>query len=330
VKNKKILMVGGAGYIGSHCVKYMRRNGYDATVMDNFSTGHAESIKGVSLVQADLRIREDCRRALATGPYDAVFHFAAFCAIGESVKEPAKYYENNVVGTFYLLDEMRKAGVSRFIFSSTCATFGVPERIPIDEGQRQWPVNPYGWTKLDVEIMLEHFRQAYGLSYSILRYFNAAGADPEGELGEEHPQEGHLIPCVIFKALGRRKSLTIFGNDYPTPDGTCVRDYIHVMDLAEAHRLAMERMSPGSGDAFHLGNGNGYSNLEVIRCVESISGAKVDFEYGPRREGDPPLLIGDSSRANEILGWKPKYPELETIVKTAYDWHSKHPKGYKS
>jgi len=324
----KVLVVGGAGYIGSHCVKHLLRHGHEAVIMDNFSTGHRQVACGARSVEGDLRSRADCRSALAADDFDVVMHFAAFCYVGESVKDPAKYYENNVVGTYYLLDAMREAGIERFVFSSSCATFGVPDRVPIDEDLPQRPVNPYGRTKLMVERMLEDFRHAYGLGYAALRYFNAAGADPDGELGEDHRPETHLIPNVILKALGRKEELVIFGDDYPTPDGACIRDDIHVNDLAEAHRLAMEKLAPGRSIVLNLGNGSGYSNLEVVRCVEEVAGGRIDYRIGPRREGDPPRLVADSTRAHEQLGWHPRFPELKSIVSTAFEWFRTHPEGY--
>jgi UDP-glucose-4-epimerase GalE len=320
---RTVLLVGGAGYIGSHAAKYLAGKGYLPVVCDNLSLGHREAVKWGPLETGDIAdaafLREVFRKHAPVG----VMHFAAFAYVGESVTDPAKYYRNNVAGTMVLLDAMRAAGIGNFIFSSSCATYGVPERIPIDESAPQSPINPYGWTKWMVERMLADYGAAYGLKSVALRYFNAAGADPDGETGEDHDPETHLIPLVLEAAAGRRKQVSVFGSDYPTRDGTCVRDYIHVMDLAQAHLLALEYLL-GGGDAanFNLGNGNGYSVNEVIETARRITGKPIAVHYAPRRPGDPAELVGAAEKARRVLGWKPQYGTLEEIIATAWKWHS--------
>jgi UDP-glucose 4-epimerase len=267
--------------------------------------------------------------ALAERAIEAVVHFAAFTYVGESVDEPERYYQNNLVSTLGLLGAMRRAGVARIVFSSTAATYGTPQRVPIAEDDPQQPINPYGRAKLAVEWALTDYAAAYGLAYASLRYFNAAGASPEGDLGEDHDPETHLVPLVLQVALGQRPQIDIFGTDYPTPDGTCVRDYIHVVDLAEAHLLALERLESGRGQVYNLGNGHGYSVRQVIEACQQVSGRKIDQREAPRRAGDPPVLVASSERAMRELGWKPRFADLRSIVETAWRWHQAHPHGYR-
>lgn len=321
---ESVVLIGGAGYIGAHAAKYLSGKGYRPVVVDNLSMGHRESVKWGPLEVGSLGDSQFLGRVLEKYRPAAVMHFAAFAYVGESVTDPAKYYRNNVADTLALLDAMRAAGVLRFVFSSTCATYGIPDRIPITEEQAQNPVNPYGRTKLMVEQILADYDRAYALKSACLRYFNAAGADPDSEIGENHDPETHLIPLALDAAMGRRKSLSVFGTDYPTPDGTCVRDYIHVTDLAQAHVQALEHLLSG-GDSLrlNLGNGNGYSVREVVKMVEEVTGMPVAVEYSPRRAGDPPALVGSADRAKEILGWQPQLASLRQIVETAWAWHRK-------
>lgn len=324
----KVLVVGGAGYIGSHTVRYLAKCGHEPIVYDNLSLGFAAAVPGFTLVEGDLQDQALLEQTLRQYRIEAVVHFAAFALVGESVGEPAKYYENNVVGTFRLLQAMRACDVQRLVFSSTCATYGQPDQVPIDETQRQSPINPYGFTKLAVERMLQDFHHAYGLKYAALRYFNAAGASPNGDIGEDHTPESHLIPIVLQVALGQRPHVTIFGTDYPTPDGTCIRDYIHVDDLASAHELALQRLDDLKAIEVNLGTGHGFSVQEVVAECQRITGHKISVEFGPRRPGDPPQLVAKPDRANALLGWRPKSSSLENIVATAWQWHRQHPQGY--
>jgi UDP-glucose 4-epimerase len=259
---------------------------------------------------------------------EAVMHFAAFALVGESVEQPAKYYRNNVTGTLSLLEAMRSADVGRIVFSSTTATYGVPEQVPIREEEPQRPINPYGFTKLVIERALADYASAYGIGYAALRYFNAAGASPTEDIGEDHDPESHLIPIVLQAALGLREGVTIFGTDYPTQDGTCIRDYIHVDDLAEAHMLALDRLQPGRGLLLNLGTGRGHSVREVVDTCKEVTGRDFPVTDGPRRPGDPPILVASADRAREVLGWRPRYNELKPIVETAWGWHRTHPHGY--
>lgn len=324
----KVLVVGGAGYIGSHTVRYLARHGHEPIVYDNLSLGFEKAVPGFRLVQGDLHDQSLLEKTLSEYQIQAVVHFAAFALVGESVNEPAKYYENNVIGTFRLLQAMRACNVQQIVFSSTCATYGEPDRVPIDETQRQCPINPYGFTKLAVERMLQDFHQAYGLKYAALRYFNAAGASPSSDIGEDHTPESHLIPIVLQVALGQRSHVTVFGTDYPTPDGTCIRDYIHVNDLAAAHELALQRLTDLPAVEVNLGTGHGYSVQEVIAACRRITGREIAVEFGPRRPGDPPQLVANPTRANLLLGWRPECSSLENIVQTAWNWHVRHPQGY--
>ena len=321
----QILVTGGAGYVGSHTAKALARAGYEPVVVDNLQHGHRWAVRWGPLVEMDLADRESLRTVFQQYRIDAVIHFAALIEAGESVREPAKYFRNNVVNTLNLLDAMRDNRVSRIVFSSTAAVYGNPRHIPLAEDHPQRPVNPYGESKLMVERMLQWYGAAYGLAWTALRYFNASGADPEGELGEWHHPETHLIPRAIAAAHGDLPELQVFGTDYETPDGTAVRDYIHVTDLAAAHLLALERlMQGGPGGAFNLGTGRGHSVREIVAAVERVGQWRVRVQEAPRRAGDPPLLVADPARANQELGWSPLHSSLETLVETAWHWYAHH------
>lgn len=324
-----ILVIGGAGYIGSHMCHQLREAGEPFLVFDNLSSGHEAALQGATLVQGDLRNREDLDRVFRSNEIELVMHFAAHISVGESVREPAKYFDNNLAGVLTLLDAMRAHDVSRFVFSSTAAIFGEPQYVPIDEDHPKAPTSPYGLSKLMVEQVLADYDRAYGLKSVCLRYFNAAGADPESRIGEDHSPEEHLIPVAIQAALGLRPPLKVFGTDYDTPDGTCVRDYIHVLDLATAHQLAVLRLRSGKDSrAYNLGNGQGFSVRQVIETVEKVTGRSVPREDAPRRPGDPAKLVASSERIRQELGWHPEYQDLEKIVQTAWDWHRQHPGGF--
>jgi UDP-glucose-4-epimerase GalE len=325
-----ILVTGGAGYIGSHAVRLFLERGHDVWVYDNLLFGHRASVPVDRLTVGDLNETHRIDQLLLEKRIDAVVHFAAFCFVGESVQNPAKYWQNNVVNTFNLMECLRRHKVSKFVFSSTAATFGTPEKMPITEETPQKPINPYGMSKLTVEKMLADYSQAYQWGFAALRYFNASGAHADGKIGEDHTPETHLIPLVIQAAMGQRPHIEIFGTDYPTPDGTCVRDYIHVDDLAEAHLLALEKLQPGQQMHYNLGIGRGYSVREVIAAVEAVTGKKVPVKEGPRRAGDPPVLVASSDKIQKELGWKPHYTDIKSIVESAWNWHKSHPKGYRS
>ena len=324
----RILVTGGAGYIGSHAVKLFLARGHDVWVYDNLSMGHRASVPAARLVEGDLSEQQRLDHVLVMHRIEAVVHFAAFAFVGESVTNPAKYYQNNLVNTLNLLEAMRRHKIGRIVFSSTCATYGVPEKVPITEEEKQRPINPYGNTKLAVEHALADYAAAYGWGFAALRYFNAAGAAPDGSIGEDHDPETHLIPIVLQAVMGQRPAVEVFGTDYPTPDGTCIRDYIHVDDLADAHLLALEALEPGKELRYNLGTGRGYSVREVIRAAEEVTGKKVPVKEGPRRAGDPPALVACADKVRRELGWKPHYPELRSVVETAWKWHRTHPKGY--
>ncbi len=324
----KILVTGGAGYIGSHAVRVLARAGHDVWVYDNLSAGHRQAVPEGRLVEGQLMDRPRLVETLRSHGIEAVMHFAAFAAVGESVADPAKYYQNNVVASLNLLEAMRAADVQRMVFSSTTATYGVPQAVPITEDEPQRPINPYGFGKLVIERALADYAAAYGLGYAALRYFNAAGATPEGDLGEDHDPETHLIPLVLDVALSKRPHITIFGEDYPTPDGTCIRDYVHVDDLATAHAAALERLQPSGGLMLNLGTGRGHSVREVIDSCRRVTGHPIPCQTGARRAGDPPELVADSSRAQQVLSWHPRYTDIDEIVATAWRWHSAHPRGY--
>ncbi|PSB09464.1 UDP-glucose 4-epimerase GalE [Pleurocapsa sp. CCALA 161] len=322
-----ILVTGGAGYIGSHSVLTLQKAGYEVIVLDNLVYGHqdlVEKVLKVKLIVGSTGDRALLREIFANHQIDAVMHFAAYAYVGESVTQPAKYYQNNVVGTLTLLEAMLEADINKFVFSSTCATYGVPDAVPITEDQSQNPINPYGATKLMVERILQDFNQAYDFRSVCLRYFNAAGADPEGNLGEDHNPETHLIPLVLQTALGHRESVSIFGTDYDTPDGSCIRDYIHVLDIAQAHILALKYLiDNGATDVFNLGNGSGFSVKEVIATARKITGKEIKAELSDRRPGDPPTLVGSGAKAKKILGWQPAFFNLDDIISHAWQWHQK-------
>lgn len=317
-----ILVTGGAGYIGSHINKELNKQGYETVVIDNLSYGHEDFVKWGALERVDLSNSREIKKVFQNYPIDAVMHFAAFTYVGESVEDPQKYYLNNLRNTLNLLKVMMEFEVEKIVFSSTCATYGDPLEIPITEDHPQNPISPYGRGKFMVEQVLRDYSQAYGLKYASLRYFNAAGADPDGELGESHQPETHLIPLILDAALGRREDIKIFGTDYPTPDGTCIRDYIHVTDLADAHIKALEYLeNSGKSEVFNLGNGNGFSVREVIEEARKVTGRKITAVETDRRPGDPPILIGSSKKAREILKWEPKFDDLSQIISTAWEWH---------
>ncbi|MCG9895645.1 MAG: UDP-glucose 4-epimerase GalE [Fimbriimonadaceae bacterium] len=324
-----ILVAGGAGYIGSHFCKALRREGVPHVALDNLEKGHAESLCGTDLIQADLRDRDSIRRAIEGRPITLVAHFAASIEVGESVADPAAFWMNNTIGAWNLLEEMRRAGIERFIFSSTAAVYGEPQVVPIPEDHPKVPTSPYGETKLAVERMLESYDKAYGLKSVRFRYFNACGADPDGEIGEDHRPESHLIPLAIFAALGRRPALRLFGTDYPTPDGTCIRDYVHVDDLAEAHVIAARHLlGGGESRVYNLGSGQGFSVREVLTAVEQAVGRPVPVQEAPRRPGDPARLVADSQAIRRDWGWAPKHDRLEDIARHAARWFEKFPEGY--
>jgi UDP-glucose 4-epimerase len=323
-----VLVVGGAGYIGSHCVRRLLAAGHRAVVLDDLSLGHASAVPdGTPLVRAGMDDASAVRETARLHGIEAVFHFAALANVGESVREPERYHAHNVVKTHALLAALEAAGVRKFVFSSTCAVYGVPPRVPISEDMPRVPVNPYGRTKLEVELSLEDAARAGRLAFAALRYFNAAGAAADGSTGEDHEPETHLIPLAIGAALGRRPPLTVFGTDYPTPDGTCLRDYVHVDDLADAHVAALARLDrPGVGLALNLGTGRPHSVREVIASVERVGGRPVPHAFGPRREGDPPALFADATRARAELGWAPRHVGLDDIVSSAWRWHISRPR----
>lgn len=320
----RVLVTGGAGYIGSHMVKLLLQRGADVVTLDDLSGGHRDAVLGGRFLHGNTADRGLLDTAFGGATCDAVMHFASFIQVGESVRDPGKYYGNNVANTLVLLDAMVAHGVGRFVFSSSAAIFGEPEHTPIDEAHPKRPINPYGFSKWAVEHALADYDRAYGLKSVCLRYFNAAGADPEGQLGERHEPETHLIPLVLQAASGRLASVSVFGDDYPTPDGTCVRDYIHVVDLCQAHLLALERLDgTGQSAAYNLGNSRGYSVKEVIETAERVTGRSIPVVRAPRREGDPAVLVADSTRAISELGWRPQYSDLETIVRHAWNWEQK-------
>jgi UDP-glucose 4-epimerase len=329
---RMILVLGGAGYIGSHMLQLLRDQGEEHLVFDNLEQGHREAVRESRLFVGDLRNAEDLRRVFRENPtIDTVMHFAAYIAVGESVREPGRYFHNNTAAVLGLLEVMREFGIGRFVFSSTAAIFGEPRYVPIDEDHPKNPTSPYGDSKLFVERILQAFDTAHGLKSVCLRYFNAAGADPEARIGEDHDPETHLIPLAIWAAQGKVPALKIFGTDYDTPDGTCVRDYIHILDLAQAHLLAVRHLREGgSSRQYNLGNGQGFTVRQVLDTVERVSGKPVPHEDAPRREGDPARLIAASDRIREDWGWEPRFPRLETIVEHAWHWHATHPSGYRA
>lgn len=319
-----VLVTGGAGYVGSHCCKAFQQAGWTVVVYDNLSRGWRDLVRYGDMIEGDILDRASLDSAIAAVKPDAIAHFAAFSYVGESVTQPGIYYRNNTMGTVSILDAMVAAGIDKLIFSSTCATYGVPERMPLVETTPQNPINPYGWSKLFVEKILDDYDRAHGLKSVKLRYFNAAGADFETEIGERHEPETHLIPIALQGQLRDGFDLTIFGDDFDTRDGTCVRDYIHVMDLADAHLRALDYLQAGNAsDVFNLGTGTGTTVLEIVEAVERVSGAPVARTIGPRREGDPPALVASADKARDILGWEPRHSDIDTIINTAWNWHQK-------
>jgi UDP-glucose 4-epimerase len=320
----KVLVVGGAGYIGSHMVKMLLGEGHEVITLDNLSSGHRDAVLGGTFIEADLADIASIDQIFAQYQPQAVMHFASYIQVGESVRKPNNYYRNNVTNTLNLLDVMLKYDVKKFIFSSTAAVFGEPDYVPIDEAHPNRPLNPYGRSKLMIEQVLTDYDKAFDLRSVCLRYFNAAGADPEGQLGERHDPETHLIPLILQAASGRRENIHVFGRDYDTPDGTCIRDYIHIVDLCSAHLAALNYLGQGGqSNCFNLGNGAGFSVQQVIDAVQQVSGKKVTVIDGPRREGDPARLVADSKRARLALNWQPKFTDLETIVTHAWSWEQK-------
>lgn len=327
----KVLVAGGAGYIGSHVVSDLARHGHQPVILDNLSKGHRAAVKEGRLVIGDLKDSDLVKKVLTEEKIEAVIHLAAYSLVGESVQDPGKYFDNNIANGIKLLDAMRACGVKFFVLSSTAAVYGEPEQTPITEDHPKKPTNPYGFSKLTLEGILDAYDRAYGLRYISLRYFNAAGADPKAEIGEDHHPESHLIPIILQTALGTRENIQLFGTDYPTPDGTCIRDYIHVADLSQAHLLALESLIERStSQIYNLGNGHGYSNLEVIETARKVTGKPIKVVEAPRRPGDPAILVASSDRIKKELGWSPRYPELEAIIATAWNWHRNHPNGFEA
>lgn len=324
-----ILVTGGAGYIGSHTVAELLARGEEVIVLDNLQKGHAEAVLTPSFYQGDLRDSSLLDQIFTKHDVEAVIHFAADSLVGESVSNPLKYFQNNVASTLNLVTKMKEHGVGKIVFSSTAATYGEPQSIPIQESDPTLPTNPYGETKLTIEKMLHWCDQAYGIHFVALRYFNAAGADPKGRIGEDHHPETHLIPLILKVALGQRESITIFGQDYPTHDGTCVRDYIHVLDLAQAHYLALNKLrKTNKSGIYNLGNGQGFSVAQVIEAARKVTGHPIPAQWGERRAGDPAVLIASSQLAQKELGWIPQWNRLEQMIETAWNWHKNHPQGF--
>ncbi len=319
-----ILVTGGAGYIGSHYVLHERERGSSVVVLDNLVYGHREALLGTRLIEGDIRDRKLVEQVLKDFNVDTVVHFAAYAYVGESVTDPSKYYQNNVASTLNLLDAMRAAGVGKFVFSSSCATYGDPEYVPMDEAHPQNPINPYGETKFMCERILQAYDAAYSMRFVSLRYFNAAGADPGGRIGESHNPETHLLPLILQAARGKRDSVSIFGTDYGTPDGTCIRDYIHISDLAQAHSLAIDHLRrDGKSRFYNLGTETGHSVREVINLCSKVSGKPIPVVEAPRRSGDPPRLVASAARAKAELGWAPRFTDLEETIRTAWNWEQK-------
>ena len=324
-----VLVTGGAGYIGSHLVRVLAEAGHHCVLFDNLCSGHAESVEGFPLVRGDLTSDSSALvECMHAEKIEAVIHLAAFIEAGESAVDPAKYFNNNTIGGLRLLEAMRRAGVGKMVFSSTAAVYGSPRRVPIQETDRLEPINPYGASKLCMELMLRGFAAAHDMGFVALRYFNVAGASPDGRIGEAHRSETHLIPLVLQVAQGKRPHIGIFGEDYDTPDGTCIRDYIHVMDLAAAHVLALEAATPGQFRAYNLGNGEGFSVKQIIETCRQVTGHAIPAKATPRRPGDPDRLVADSTLAQRELRWQPQYAAIETIVEHAWNWHKSHPNGY--
>ena len=326
-----VLVTGGAGYIGSHTVAELLAQGEEVIILDNLHKGHAQAVLAKTFYQGDIRNQELLDQIFRSHDIEAVIHFAADSLVGESVLEPLKYYDNNVIAAQRLLGKMQEYSVKKIVFSSTAATYGEPQSVPIKETDPAEPTNPYGETKLAIEKMLKWCDQAYGIKYVCLRYFNAAGAHPEGSIGEDHHPESHLIPIILQVALGQREFLSIYGDDYPTGDGTCIRDYIHVMDLANAHWLALQKLRKTKDSAiYNLGNGEGFSVKQVVEKAREITGQAIPARIAPRRAGDPAVLIASSVRAQEELGWKPQFNSLDQIIQSAWQWHKNYPEGFKA
>ena len=323
-----VLLTGGAGYIGSHVVRALRAAGHVPVVYDNLVAGHADAVPDCELIVADVADGRALREAMGEHRIDLVIHLAAFIEAGESVEKPDKYFHNNTIIGLTLLEAMRDCGVSKMVFSSTAAVYGAPQRVPIEEADRLEPINPYGASKLCVELMLRSYAAAYGMGFVSLRYFNVAGADPAGDIGEDHDPETHLIPLVLQVALGKHEKVKIYGDDYDTPDGTCIRDYIHVCDLARAHVLAADVIEPGKAKVYNLGNGEGFSVRQVIEVCRKVTGHAIPAEVAARRPGDPPRLVASSARAKAELGWRAERASLEQIVQDAWGWHKSHLDGY--
>jgi UDP-glucose 4-epimerase len=330
IMSDTVLVTGGAGYIGAHACKVLARAGFTPVTFDNLNTGWEEAVKFGPFFKGDLMNRADVDAAFAQYKPVAVLHFAALSLVGESMTDPGKYWRVNVMGALNLIEGALAAGCRNFVFSSTCATYGDQDGVLLDENSVQLPINSYGASKRAIEDMLRNFGASHGLNHVIFRYFNVAGCDPDGEVGEQHTPETHLIPLMLDAVAGKRPALTVFGSDYPTRDGTCVRDYVHVLDLAQAHILAMQALDQLGSRKYNLGNGNGFSILELIETAEQVTRREVPYEFGPRRPGDPAILVASSKKIREELGWQPKYTTLEQILSTAWEWHMRHPDGYRT
>jgi len=325
----KFLLTGGAGYIGSACLRWLLRHGHDPVAYDNLSAGHAAAVPGGRLEIGDILDTPHLTDVLRRGHFDGVMHFAALASVPESIAEPDRYYRINTTGTQSVLDAMRAAGIWRFVFSSTAATYGFRAEMPLTEDAPLIPETPYGSTKLCAEWMIREYARAYGVGYAALRYFNASGADEDGCHGEHRNHETHLIPLTLAGALHPDRELSVFGSDYDTPDGTCVRDYVHVLDLAEAHRLAIESLERGKGGVYNVGVGIGVSVLEIVQTCQTISGCPIPYTIKPRRPGDPAVLVASAKRISDRLGWHPRFSDIGTIIRTAWQWHQRHPHGYR-
>ena len=325
----RILVTGGAGYVGSACLRALLKSGHHAVAYDNLIQGHREAVPDGHLIVGDIRNTDALTQAAKHMNAEGVMHFAAATCVGESVDDPGYHYDNNIGGTLSLLNAMRAANVKRLLFSSTCATYGMNPKVPMNEEAVQDPCSPYARTKLAVEWMIRDFAEAHGLGFTLLRYFNAAGADADGQYGEDHTPENHLIPLVLQTALGQRDALKVFGTDYPTPDGTCIRDYVHTSDLASAHLLAIQATQPDTREVFNIGTGTGNSVLEVIQAAERVVGKPIPYHVVPRRPGDPPALVADPAKLKTRLGWQPRYADINEVVATAWQWHQSHPVGYR-
>ena len=325
----KVLVTGGAGYIGSITNKLLVERGIETVIFDNLSTGHKEAVGKTRLITGDLKDKSSIADVFKKEEFDAVIHFAALALAGESMEKPYEYYENNILGGLNLLEAMRKGGCNTIVFSSTCAVYGFPERLPVVESESYKPVSVYGASKRNFEEILEWYEKLYGIHHAFLRYFNASGASLDGSLGESHPEETHIIPIAMETAMGKRDIFKVFGNDYNTPDGTCIRDYVHVVDLADAHIRAIDYLEKKKESfAVNLGVGRGYSNLEVLKSIEKVAGKTIKKEVIARRAGDPDSIYADNTKAKKLLGWEPKYSSIETIIETAWKWHKSHPTGY--